>query len=545
MEFMLQSQKSYCFIFLLKRSRYLRRTNKMHKLRVLSLSIILVMVLSLIGPTFQVSAAPRAQTSPPLNYLLSYSVVGGGSITNVPTTYTSGDIGVSPGTATGGGYSGTGVLHSNDSSAINAQAETLTIFGALDQGCDYGPYVAVTDLSTLDVGAGPGNLPFGVYCAATTFQVTTTLNLTGSGVWIFKTGTTLITAAGSTVTGGDPCNVWWRVGSSTTLGVNSSFIGTVVSQTGVNSMNSGAVLDGRFLALSGATVTLDANTITGPACVSTTSTALSAGSITAGATAFDTATLSGTNGSTASGSVTYNVYSDPTCVSAVYASAALPIITPGTLPNSPTYSFPSVGTYYWRATYNGDFYNQISTSACGAEVLTVTSTTSLPSTGFAPNRITALPVQPADMAYKAMGDLWLEIPKLGVQMNILGIPPVNGGWDVSWLGSNAGWLQGSAFPTWAGNSVLTGHVWNANNTAGPFSGINGLWWGDKIVVHAWGAQYVYQVRSVSLVGPGNTTAMMKHEELPWVTLVTCRGYDQASDSYKYRILVRAVLMEVK
>jgi hypothetical protein len=39
--------------------------------------------------------------------------------------------------------------------------------------------------------------------------------------------------------------------------------------------------------------------------------------------------------------------------------------------------------------------------------------------------------------------------------------------------------------------------------------------------------------------------MMKHEELPWVTLVTCRGYDVTSNSYLYRVLVRAVLVEVR
>ncbi|MBE3088451.1 MAG: hypothetical protein IMZ71_04995 [Chloroflexi bacterium] len=53
------------------------------------------------------------------------------------------------------------------------------------------------------------------------------------------------------------------------------------------------------------------------------------------------------------------------------------------------------------------------------------------------------------------------------------------------------------------------------------------------------------MRSVQQVGPGSTAAMLKHEELPWVTLVTCRGYDKSSNSYKYRVLVRAVLVEVK
>ena len=90
----------------------------------------------------------------------------------------------------------------------------------------------------------------------------------------------------------------------------------------------------------------------------------------------------------------------------------------------------------------------------------------LPTTGFARGKVTSLPAQTT--AYAALGDLWLEIPKLGVQMPIVGVPQADGKWDVSWLGSNAGWLNGSAFPTWAGNSVLTGHVWNADNTVGPF-----------------------------------------------------------------------------
>ena len=49
---------------------------------------------------------------------------------------------------------------------------------------------------------------------------------------------------------------------------------------------------------------------------------------------------------------------------------------------------------------------------------------------------------------------------------------------------------------------------------------------------------------LSTSGGVNTAAMMKHQELPWITLVTCRGYDEASNSYKYRVLVRAVLVEV-
>jgi LPXTG-site transpeptidase (sortase) family protein len=167
----------------------------------------------------------------------------------------------------------------------------------------------------------------------------------------------------------------------------------------------------------------------------------------------------------------------------------------------------------------------------------------VPNTGFAPGRVTLLAPQTA--SYADLGDLWLEVPKLGVKMSIVGVPKKDNEWDVSWLGRNAGWLEGSAFPSWNGNSVLTGHVWNADNSAGPFRYLNTLWWGDKVIVHLSGHKYIYEVRAVKQVASTNVSAMMKHEELPWLTLVTCKGYDEEKDEYRDRILVRAVLIEVK
>ncbi|MCB0156435.1 MAG: hypothetical protein KDF65_16680, partial [Anaerolineae bacterium] len=41
--------------------------------------------------------------------------------------------------------------------------------------------------------------------------------------------------------------------------------------------------------------------------------------------------------------------------------------------------------------------------------------TALPATGFAPNRVTALPEQPEDLAYSSLGDLWIEVPALGIK----------------------------------------------------------------------------------------------------------------------------------
>ncbi len=167
----------------------------------------------------------------------------------------------------------------------------------------------------------------------------------------------------------------------------------------------------------------------------------------------------------------------------------------------------------------------------------------IPVTGFAPDRFTRLPDQTGK--YTNSGDLWLEIPSMNIEIPIVGVPKNHGEWDVTWLNDQAGWLEGSAFPTFIGNSVLTAHVWDAINRPGPFYGLESVKFDDEVIVHAWGSQYVYAVREVKKVSPSNVNAMLKHQESPWLTLVTCQEYDEEEKTYKKRILVRAVLIEIK
>jgi LPXTG-site transpeptidase (sortase) family protein len=169
---------------------------------------------------------------------------------------------------------------------------------------------------------------------------------------------------------------------------------------------------------------------------------------------------------------------------------------------------------------------------------------SLPATGFAPDKITTLPAQTADQVYADLGDLWLEIPNLGIKTSIVGVPRSGDAWDVDWLWDQAGWLQGSAFPTWQGNSVVTGHVYLPNGKPGPFIDLSKLRWGNQIIVHAFGQRHTYEVRTNHIVMPNDLSAL-KHEEKAWLTLLTCKGYDESSDTYRYRIETRAVLIKVE
>jgi LPXTG-site transpeptidase (sortase) family protein len=166
----------------------------------------------------------------------------------------------------------------------------------------------------------------------------------------------------------------------------------------------------------------------------------------------------------------------------------------------------------------------------------------LPNTGFAPGVVTDLSNTPRE-EYLSTGDVTLEIPSLGIKIPVVGVPLKDGNWNVSWLGNQAGWLEGTAFPSWNGNSVLTSHVYLSNGLPGPFVGLSKLRFGDKIIIHAYGQKYTFEVQANMVLGPNDTSAF-KHEEKPWLTLVTCKEYDQKSNTYLQRVAVRAILTSV-
>jgi cell division septation protein DedD len=236
----------------------------MHKLKYLTISIIMVISIVFASASFDVTARSLAAISPTLGAVASYSVLAGSIVTNTGPTTMTGNLGISPGIGEAPHYTGfppgivgpPGTIHDADADAAAAQADDTAAFAFLDQGCDV-TYPGVQDLTLVSP------LGSGTYCADA-FLLTGNLTLSGSGVWIFKSAATLTTSAGSSVTGGDPCNVWWRLVSSGTLGTNTSFIGNILALTDIN-LQTGASLNGRALAQTGQ-VTLDSNTITGPIC---------------------------------------------------------------------------------------------------------------------------------------------------------------------------------------------------------------------------------------------------------------------------------------
>ncbi|MDP3185530.1 MAG: sortase [Anaerolineales bacterium] len=174
------------------------------------------------------------------------------------------------------------------------------------------------------------------------------------------------------------------------------------------------------------------------------------------------------------------------------------------------------------------------------------STGLLPRTGYAPNVKTAVSSQPAAIEYQSYEQLWLEIPKLSKVLSIIGIPKEGDSWNLDWLGNNeVGYLMGTVFPTLPGNTAITGHVYLPDGSPGPFVDLRELAWDDEIVIHAWGQKYIYKVRYKNEWVDPNDASVLSHKEHDWVTLITCRGFDETSGYYRWRTVVQAILVEIK
>ena len=167
-----------------------------------------------------------------------------------------------------------------------------------------------------------------------------------------------------------------------------------------------------------------------------------------------------------------------------------------------------------------------------------------PLAGFSQDHFTDLPAQPDELTYTP-GNMTLSIPSIGIELPIMGVPLTTNGWDITWLGSSAGYLEGTAYPTWEGNTVITAHIWDALNQPGPFLQIKSLQYGDLFYIHAEGKTYTYEVRKTFQIKASDIDSLLEHEDYDWVTLLTCESYDPDDDSYHSRRAVSAVLISVE
>lgn len=204
-----------------------------------------------------VAAAAQAQD------LDSFGVLAGSTITNTGPSVINGNVGVSPGTAITGFPPGIVLapyaIYRNEAVAVQAQVDLTTAYNIL------AARPATADITGQNLGGL--TLTPGVYNSADSSQLTGTLTLDGQGnpnaVFIFKIGSTLTTASNSEIrliNGAQGGNVYFQVGSSATLGTETTFTGKILALTSIT-LNTRASIDcGSALARNGE-VTLDSNII--------------------------------------------------------------------------------------------------------------------------------------------------------------------------------------------------------------------------------------------------------------------------------------------
>jgi Ice-binding-like/Putative Ig domain/IPTL-CTERM motif len=195
--------------------------------------------------------------APPLGVAQQFGALGHSGVTGATGTgvLVSGDVGSSP-TPTIINFPPSSTVppfivhYANDGVVAQAHQDAITAYNALAlQGSGT---VLADNLATV------GALTPGVYSftsGAPDLPATATLTLndpSGNGIFVFNVASTLTANVNSHVVGtANPCNIYWRVGTSATLnGVN--FKGIVIADASIT-LGSSANLAGQALAGTGAT----------------------------------------------------------------------------------------------------------------------------------------------------------------------------------------------------------------------------------------------------------------------------------------------------
>lgn len=190
------------------------------------------------------------------------AILAGSAVTSTGATTITGDLGLSPGSSVGGFPPGilNGTQHIND--VVSNQAK-LDLTAAYNDAAGR----TSTDKVTLSGNIGGLTLTPGLYKSTSSLAISSgdlTFDAKGNAnaVFIIQIASTLTTTSGRKVIlsgGALASNIFWQVGSSATFGTTSVFKGTVMAMQSIT-FNTGAILDGRGLARTGA-VTMAGNTI--------------------------------------------------------------------------------------------------------------------------------------------------------------------------------------------------------------------------------------------------------------------------------------------
>lgn len=132
----------------------------------------------------------------------------------------------------------------------------------------------------------------------------------------------------------------------------------------------------------------------------------------------------------------------------------------------------------------------------------------------------------------------LFIPTAGISANVIDVYINGQTWNLTYLGANAGHLQGTSRIGEPGNVVLAGHVETTAGGRGPFAALDEVPVGTVIILSQGEEEWRYVVRENLVTDPLDITVLLPSEN-DQLTLITCGAYDLFADLYEERIVVIA------
>lgn len=135
-------------------------------------------------------------------------------------------------------------------------------------------------------------------------------------------------------------------------------------------------------------------------------------------------------------------------------------------------------------------------------------------------------------------DASIFIPSAGIRAPIITAIIRDGTWDVTHLGTNVGYLQGTSWMTQPGNVVLSGHVEMADGRQGVFATLEDVAAGDQITLSDRGQTVQYRIRETRYVSPDDLSVVYPTGS-DTLTLITCSDYNFIRNIYERRFVVIA------
>ncbi|HEX9615140.1 MAG TPA: ice-binding family protein, partial [Bacteroidota bacterium] len=198
----------------------------------------------------------------------TYGIMATSAITSTGNSIINGDVSLDPGTSMTGFPPAivNGAIHINDLQSAQARDDLLIAYNYFKNLPPGTTIAAGADLGALY----PSGIAPGTYTSGSTMLVSTPLVLDAGGnanaVWVFQIGSSLTTGANVTLLNGAQAdNVYWVPTLDGTIGVGTTFHGTIVSGRDVTAVT-GATINGRILAgaTTAGTIALQATVVNVP-----------------------------------------------------------------------------------------------------------------------------------------------------------------------------------------------------------------------------------------------------------------------------------------